>query len=45
MQILLSGYERKRLEKVANEWGLTLAGAIRRLIREAEVESDEPGFD
>ena len=36
VQISLSDYERKRLERLASNWGVSLAGAVRRLIREAE---------
>lgn len=34
--IRLDEEERKRLEVLAKRWGLTLAGAMRRLIREYE---------
>lgn len=36
--ILLDSYERERLERFAKAWGLPLAGAVRRLIRETEIE-------
>jgi hypothetical protein len=36
--VLLDSYERERLEKLAAQWGVSLAGAVRRLIRETEIE-------
>lgn len=36
--VLLYGYDRQRLEQLAQQWGTSLAGAIRHLIREAEVK-------
>lgn len=37
ISILLDSYERQRLERFAQQWGLPLAGAVRRLIRETEI--------
>ena len=39
--VLLDPYERERLEKLASHWGLPLAGAVRRLIRETEIDLKE----
>lgn len=36
--VRLDATERARLEQIAAGWGTTLAGAVRRLIREAEVK-------
>jgi len=36
LQIQLDDIEREKLESLASRWGLSLAGAIRRLIRESE---------
>lgn len=36
LPVLLDDKEREILEALAEEWGLSLAGAIRRLIRESE---------
>ena len=40
--VRLDSEERERLEKIAARWGVPLAGAIRRLIR--EEDGDEPSF-
>lgn len=39
--VRLDSYERDRLEKIAAFWGVSLAAAIRRLIRESEIEIKE----
>lgn len=36
LQIQIDKIEREKLEALASGWGLSLAGAIRRLIREFE---------
>jgi len=36
LQIQLDEIEREKLEALASRWGLSLAGVIRRLIREFE---------
>jgi len=40
LPVQLDEVERKKLEALASKWGLSLSGAMRRLIREFEDESD-----
>ena len=37
----LDEFERDRLEKLAEQWGCSLSAAIKRLIREKDVEDGE----
>ena len=38
LPIRLDRQERDKLEKIASDWGVSLAGAVRRLIREYKKE-------
>jgi hypothetical protein len=41
--VLLDAQERAMLERLAAQWGVSLAGAVRRLIRESPASQEPRG--